>query len=530
MPSNPQRQALFVVLDMAQFGELLQVAQTLVKSGRYAAQFGFFTAYPTSAADKQKCVDHGMTWFDEASDYQPPRTTIGRLKWLLGYKSPVESLHAESTVAQAPAGAASGLPISSGNQPANLKRVARRAARILIQQFRAFAGPIYTVNYYLHRMRRFRTTLAERRPHVVVLAEDNVSHGTGLFTKIAHEHGCRVVVSPYTVANALEPAESYYDLPEHQMSRWSNWIVGTLLPHWVFAYRGRSLLRMPAAHAAAQQLLGIAPPQPWALNSGHADAIVVESRKRVDYYRSAGLVREPLIATGGSFDDELASYLADREAARRRLCERHRLPPDRPLLLCGLPPNQLVGRPHAQFHVFADLVRAWLKPIAAQHRFNVIVRLHPRLSRRELRFIETELGLAISEEPTARLIAMSDLYVASVSATIRWAIACGVPVINYDVFRYRYDDYDDARGVVTVQSHDAYVAEVRRVCNAPDYYRQLRAQQISCQEEWGRLDGSSGARLVAVFDCLLEGRLPDLHAVDSHPAAADATVWPSRAA
>ncbi len=34
------------------------------------------------------------------------------------------------------------------------------------------------------------------------------------------------------------------------------------------------------------------------------------------------------------------------------------------------------------------------------------------------------------------LVPLCSLYVASVSATIRWAIACGKPVVNYDVYRF----------------------------------------------------------------------------------------------
>ena len=41
----------------------------------------------------------------------------------------------------------------------------------------------------------------------------------------------------------------------------------------------------------------------------------------------------------------------------------------------------------------------------------------------------------------ASLVAISDMYVASVSSTIRWAILAGIPVINYDVYQYGYEDF-----------------------------------------------------------------------------------------
>jgi hypothetical protein len=46
------------------------------------------------------------------------------------------------------------------------------------------------------------------------------------------------------------------------------------------------------------------------------------------------------------------------------------------------------------------------------------------------------LGAEISTSHTATLVPQSDLFVASVSSTIRWALAMGKPVLNYEVFRY----------------------------------------------------------------------------------------------
>lgn len=515
------RGALFVVQDMAQFYELFQVARTITASGRYAADFGFLISYPTAAADQRKLAEHGMTWFDESLAFRPPPDLLGRLKWLLGWHAardktppatgPTTSGAAPPQVSEAggPLEVEAVCPRNRGERAARWlaagRALARRAVRLAILPARPLVRLAYAYTHYLHQLRQFRRILAQRRPAVIVLAEDNVSGATGLFTRAAHEVGCRVVVSPYTVANALEPAEAFYHLREHHLQRWSNRMFARLCPQWVFEYKGRRLLRLPAWNAAAQELLGIAPPRPWALNSGRADAIVVESQKRVEYYRAAGLKREPLIVTGGAFDDELAGFRAQRQSVRLELCRRHGLPADRPLVLCGLPPNQLSCRPQCQYGTFEALVRAWLEPIVRQSRFAPLVRLHPRLDRRELQFIEAELGLAISEEPTARLIAISDLYIASASATIRWAIACGVPVVNYDVFQYGYDDYDDAGGVLTVQTHQEYGTLVGRLCGEAGWYEDLRRRQEACREEWGRLDGRSGARIVSVFDRLVEG-------------------------
>ena len=75
----------------------------------------------------------------------------------------------------------------------------------------------------------------------------------------------------------------------------------------------------------------------------------------------------------------------------------------------------------------------------------MLIRPHPRASPDLLRVFETP-NIKISIEPMASLIPLCDLYVASISATIRWAISSGIPVLNYDTYRLRYTDFDAAPG------------------------------------------------------------------------------------
>ena len=64
---------------------------------------------------------------------------------------------------------------------------------------------------------------------------------------------------------------------------------------------------------------------------------------------------------------------------------------------------------------------------------------------------------------TAELVPLCDVFVASISSTIRWAIACGKPVVNYDVYRYRYTDFIGVEGVLTCEEQDEFVSVLRRL-------------------------------------------------------------------
>src|SRR5690606_6872199 len=117
----------------------------------------------------------------------------------------------------------------------------------------------------------------------------------------------------------------------------------------------------------------MAPPQPWAYNSGHSKAIIIDSQRTFELYRRAGIEERQLATLGSLIDDELAVGLQCAEQRRADLYEELDLPEGRPLLLCALPPNQFSGRPAKEFASYKKLIRGWIEPLAELSRFNVVV-------------------------------------------------------------------------------------------------------------------------------------------------------------
>lgn len=123
---------------------------------------------------------------------------------------------------------------------------------------------------------------------------------------------------------------------------------------------------------------------------------------------------------------------------------------------------------------------------------------HPSIPAHELQPILAR-GIPILPGSAADHVGSADLFVASVSTTIKWALACGVPVVNYDVYGYGYDDYRGVPGVEETATFAAFREAVARLCDPPhlETARQLAGQHA---EEWGRLDGRSTHRLVALIE------------------------------
>lgn len=360
---------------------------------------------------------------------------------------------------------------------------------------------LYEIVSVAWRRRQIVKILRHRAIGLVVLGGDMTGYDTSAFVDACHQLDIPVAIVPSTMSNGLEQAEVYSGDPRHSLGPWLNRLLARWHPRWLYIHHGRPVLRERGARAFALEWLGMAPPLPWIFNSGKADAITVESEAMRDYYVQAGLPAQRLVITGSPSDDAIAGILPEVEARKSRLLQEFGFPVERPLLLTALPPDSLYmigGRPQCDFKLYSELVRFWIRSIDAVPGVNKLVSLHPSVDPASMRHLETP-ELRIATARTAELVPLCDLYIASVSSTIRWAVACGKPVINYDVYRYHYTDYVGLKGVVTVEEQDDFVEVLRRMATDSDFRSEVAALQRMDAPRWGNLDGKAGERIVALL-------------------------------
>lgn len=403
--------------------------------------------------------------------------------------------------------ATAGIPFVLENAVAKpvpgLKTKLARRGRNLLEWFIAPAAIEYG-----QAMRQLKGAVADaralvrlHRPEVIVMGGDNPGYTTAALIEGAHAEGVPVVLVPSTMSNGLEEAEVFASDPHYHVNGPSARLVAEAFPHWVRVHNGQELLRCRPGRALAMEALGFAPPEPWAFNSGYADMITAESPAMIDYAAAAGLPRERMISTGSPSDDAMFRILSNAADQRRGLYEDLQLPSGRPMLLTALPPDFLYlpgGRPQCDFPTYDALTEAWIAALADQDAFNVVVALHPSVQIETMRHIERP-NVRIASRRTSELVPLCDLYVASVSSTIRWAIACGKPVINYDVYRYRYTDFINVDGVLITEELDEFRASIRRLTGHRDELEVVRQRQLQAATYWGFLDGRCCER---IFDVL----------------------------
>ena len=387
----------------------------------------------------------------------------------------------------------------------------RTCLRTLINGCRQLVSPfrVFSEMAGLTKQIRFvRHVIRQQQIGVLMISESSPAYGAPVYIRAAHQEGVPVVTVPLEKATAHHYAENYLTASYLSLKRPLNRLIGVLYPRWVIAHKGRRMVRVTPELLLALEWLQLGPPHPWQLVGNLEDAIAVDSQDAFDHYVAEGVAPQLMIVTGTAEHDILSEVRQDTKRLKAELYDRLGLPAGRPMLLSALvQAHYVTGRPECDFQEYEKMVEFWVKSLAATEGYNIVINLHPGHSYRQdshtWDYIE-QWGVKICRQDVATLIPLCDIYVAAGSSTIPWAIACGKPVINYDVYRYGTPIYRSALGVLTMQEQQEFVAVLKRLTSDPAYYAEIAARQAACAEQWGKLDGKAGERLVRLFDRLLE--------------------------
>jgi hypothetical protein len=359
-----------------------------------------------------------------------------------------------------------------------------------------FVSQALRLRHFAASLRRFLQSI---KPDVIVLAEDNVERPSTSLVIEGRKLGIPSIVIPFTIPNPLEGVRAYRDEPLHQVKGLKAHLFAKLCPKWRLQINGHDLLRATPAHALVLEVLGKSSPAPWILNRGGAARIALDSEAQRDLYLKLGFPPSQLSVVGDVHGEVLYRGLSNKSRLVAELLSDLGLPQGRPLILCAFPPDQYGGKTDdAEFKTYDALMEGWIGSfLALGDRANVLIRPHPRA---DIRRFERFSGpnVRVTQKPTAELVPLCDLYIASVSATIRWAISCGIPVINYDTYRAYYGDYDNAAGVIQTDKLDEFRFHLERFANDPAFAAEFTERQRKAAQYWGAVDGKLGERLAAL--------------------------------
>lgn len=476
---------MLVVDSHAEFKELIRAARMLKNCGRYEPIFLMDMQSYSYDREIAVCLEEGILYCHGSNKKQLPKDTP-----------------------QFPINPRAGNPLQTsaqlrqrfrdfGSNP--VRRLLRRVFNYARRKVHPLMWLLFTLLSFWLEIKRARQAINHHKPCFLVLPRDGHLH-IAFLVKAAHGCGVPTIVVPYAMGSATQSAEMTLNIPSRSLKRWDNRLVSRIYPQWLTEHRGHKVLAKPATEILAMEWLKLAPPLPWVTHSGHADFLAVESKHMWRIYQRAGLPLEKLVLTGALYDDVLAENMREAVERRKALYQELDLPADRPMVLCDVPANQFfAGNIACDFTNYDELVQFWVQTVSALKDYNVILSLHPRLRYEEMRYLE-QYGGRISRRDTATLIPLAEFYVSTASSTIRWAIACGKPVVDYDVYNYEWPEFAQAGGVLSVKTKGDFLSTLQRLAYDQKFYSDMAVRQAVCSEQWAQLDGHAADRMLRFFD------------------------------
>ena len=359
-------------------------------------------------------------------------------------------------------------------------------------------------NAIFGRLAAAKALLKRLKPAVVVVAEDGVAGPLAVITA-AQQARIPVAILPYGYGTqrdfeiALEAKASRGEVERPDGANGE--AIRAHAPEWIKTGQFDGALLFPADYIVALESAGIRVNNPWIVHGGTADRLFAESPQMFDLYCSEGLPKTKLVLTGSPYGDFVLDALQQDAAAKAAFRQPRRIDAGLTRILVSWPPSYHGERAeHSEFPSYADMTRTVLQRLAQLPNTLVTVSAHPAVPESD-RSLIAGTGVNVSDQYVLRLIPKHDIYVSYFSSTIRWAVASGKPVLNYDAYKLDLDVYAEAPGVVTTPSIERLIAVAGELASESGF-AQMAGQQIEVAGRWGLLDAPAMPRILTELDRL----------------------------
>ena len=374
----------------------------------------------------------------------------------------------------------------SGIVRRNLPHVLKRGVRGPVQFWSNFRA-----------MNRWRleagALLREFEPQCVVVASDRVPTRELAILAEGRRTGAANVLVP------MSPTDP--DSLAHFRHRQDGFRVRWLSKPLAWLLRGQArvtpygqLFFFSVPRMIAYTLLRVLPPQPWCLGGGRVDVVCVAGAKDERNLISYGLDERKIRVTGRASLDSLHDSWQQRGTRRRQL-EQESSVVDEQVIICAVP--------HLAEHGLASWVEQerdirWLVGELSATGRHVLLSLHPKSKRGSYEVFATTDNVTIADAPLREILAAADVFVATVSGTLRWAALLGLPSVVLNHYGLDEKALDDVPGLYVVRDKkelrpclDQVLSKDRADSSGADG---------AANREFDLFDGNSAERIASIIE------------------------------
>ena len=449
---NNKRTLLIPIENGSYFSSMLRLARALSDSGNFSIIMCFPIVYPGIEENKRIAIISGF--FPEHKD--------------------IHGLNLETVVKE------------------NLTTFKKFASRFgLLQEF------YYFLNEYrlIIKIRSdFKSLLRESQIDGLILPAQNRFHFP-YFADIAKCNNIPVIIAPDWFAGRYELVESL------QGSKFHNLAIPKLILRFFIGKQfiisnpfdpKRRLIPFRISDIILRSYFGIPSDDPWILHSGYSDVILCESEWARDFAISLGLSSNKLFVTGSIAHDEMFTRSDEN------------IESNDPYVVIAIPPDMFSSNKHKdlEFSNFTEMLDFLVDSVRELSSFQIIASLHPSLGHESATSISKK-GIKIARHGIHLELANATFFIASISATIQWAMAINIPVINFDLYKFNYPDYVGVPGVVKCEDKANFRQNLDVLAQTAI---KNGLQETSVSPYYGEVDGHAIDRIQTLMNSLFQKR------------------------
>jgi hypothetical protein len=284
--------------------------------------------------------------------------------------------------------------------------------------------------------------LRESQPDIIILGTDS-AYFSLFIVKKAKDEGIPVVVMPFSMCNQTE-LTSYvkknvtYRVPQKGLLA----LFLKLLPSkWFITNDGIRYICYAQTNPLIQEILSISPRDPWLICGGNSDYVFVGSQFEARFYMDSGVQL-----------DKIKLYSQESRSEKNEPSTQEQFD-----VLWSVPPDHINNE---LFSSFEEMVE-WHLNIFEGEQLKVLLSPHPRIPQEKLNSFLISESQKVSYLPIKELIPNCKYFIASQSATIRFALAKKRIILNFRIYDLPYSEYSNMPMVKEVSSKEDFVSFVK---------------------------------------------------------------------
>jgi hypothetical protein len=276
-----------------------------------------------------------------------------------------------------------------------------------------------------------------------------------------------------------------------------------LAPQWIKGGKFENALMFTPELIFAWESLGISLQDAWIIHGGNCNILCVENEMSYHQYTAEKVPEKKMVQTGSPYCDMIVESAYEKKVSISSLKECRKIDRDRTKILVSWPPSYHETYPdRSEFNSYEEMTKVILGYLNELPGVDLTVSLHPACKDSTRTLLE-EIGIDVSDEYLLDLFPQADVFVTYFSSTIRWALATGKIVLNYDAYNIELKTFDSAPGFMNVSQFDEFCSKIKLLVESEVYFSDMKRKQVANAPRWGVLDGECTKRIFDESEKLL---------------------------